>query len=340
MPVIVPNRADSHMNVMLTDISVAYGQDPNGFVADKVFQNISVTKSANAVARLARGAFNRNDVKPRAPGTESQSVQWERDHDLVYNCVPSALSTFIPDDTRDDEDDPFDADSEATLLLTGKVLIERDVNFATEFMVTTAWTGESAGVAAGAGSGGGGAPGVGQFLQWDDPDSTPIEDIRDAITTRAEATGFRMNVLTLGRRVFDALIDHPDIVARVNNGQTPNGPAMVNKQRLTEIFELEEILVMDSVVNTAIEGAVEASSFIGGKKALLTYRPKTPGKLTPASGYTFTWRGERRQNGPQGWSIEKWYEKNKRSDKVEINQAYDQFRIAQDLGHLFLTAVA
>lgn len=340
MPVIVPNRTDSHPNALLTEISVAYGQDPNGFVADKVFQNISVSKSVNIVARIPRGAFNRNDVKPRAPGTESQSVQWERDQSLVYNCVPSALSTYITDDLRDDEDDPFDADAEATLLLTNKVLIERDVNFAAEFMVTTAWSGESAGVAAGAGSGGGGAPGSGQFLQWDDDDSTPIEDIRAAITARAEATGFRMNVLTLGRRVFDAMIDHPDIVARVNQGQTPGGPAMVNKQRLTEIFELDEILVMDSVVNTAIEGAVEASSFIGGKTALLTYRPAKPGKMTPAAGYTFTWRGERRQNGPQGWSIEKWYERNKRADKIEINQAYDQFRIGQDLGHLFLTAVA
>ncbi len=340
MPVISPSRASSHIDVMLTDVSIAYGQSPNGFVAGRVFQQISVGKSTNAMGRLSRASFNRNDVKPRAPGAESQSVQWERDHDLVYRCKPSALSTFITDDMRDDEDDPFDADSEATLLLTNKVLIERDVSFAAEFLVTTAWTGESTGVAAGAGSGGGGAPGAGQFLQWDDDDSTPIEDVRAAKTTRQEATGFRPNVMTLGRRTFDALIDHPDIVARVNQGQTPGGPAMVNKARLEEIFELEEILVMDSVVNTAIEGAVEASSFIGGKVALLTYRPPAPGKNTPAAGYTFTWKGERRQNGPQGWSIEKWYEKNKRADKVEINQAYDFFQTGQDLGHLFLAAVA
>lgn len=332
MPVIVPSRGDSHMNRMLTDVSVAFGQDPNGFVADKFFRTVSVSKSADAVAVIPRGAWNRNNVRKRAPGTLSSSVTWEHQHDLVYNCVPSALSTYIPWDILDDEDDSFDQSEEATIFLTQQMLIERDVAFAADFMTTGVWTGLDTGVAA--------APGANQVLQWNDADSTPIEDVREAITGRAESTGIRMNVMALGRRVYDALIDHPDIVARVNQGQTPGGPAMVNKRRLEEIFELEEILVMDGVVNTAIEGATDAHSFIGGKTALLGYRPPKAGLRTPASGYTFAWRGAHRQNGPQGWSIEQWQDRDRRADKVEANQAYDQFRISADLGHFFNTVVA
>lgn len=340
MPVIVPGRGDVHVNTMLTGISIGFAQDQKGFVADRTSQGIPVTKSANSILELEREAFMRNQMRPRAPGTESTSITYKQNHDRVYVCVPSSLSVYIADQIRADADDPVDLDAQATELLTQQALIERDVAFASQWMKTGVWTGEAAGVAAGAGSGGGGAPGAGQFLQWNDPDSTPIETIRAAITARAKTTGRRMNILTIGREVYDALVDHPDIVARVNQGQTPGGPAMVDAARLAEIFELDEVNVMDAVVDSALEEAAAAIDYIGGKKALLTYRPSRPGILTPAALYTFNWRGERMQNGPQGWSIEKWYERGRKADKVEINQAFDQFQMEPDLGYVFLTAVA
>ena len=69
-----------------------------------------------------------------------------------------------------------------------------------------------------------------------------------------EQTGFRPNVLGIGRPVFDILLDHPDIVGRIDRGQTPNGPARASRQDLAALFELEAIEVMDAIYNDAAGG--------------------------------------------------------------------------------------
>ena len=55
---------------------------------------------------------------------------------------------------------------------------------------------------------------------WSDAASTPIEDIRLVKRSILESTGFMPNTLVLGRPVFDALLDHSDIVGRLDRGQT------------------------------------------------------------------------------------------------------------------------
>jgi hypothetical protein len=40
------------------------------------------------------------------------------------------------------------------------------------------------------------------------------------------------------------LMDHPDILARINGGATVNNPAMVSKAKIAEMFEVERLFVM------------------------------------------------------------------------------------------------
>ena len=60
---------------------------------------------------------------------------------------------------------------------------------------------------------------------------------------------------------------------------------------MAEILELEDVLVIDAVYNTAAEGAAESNSFMGGLSAALFYRPKNAGLMTPSAGYVFSWTG-------------------------------------------------
>ena len=78
----------------------------------------------------------------------------------------------------------------------------------------------------------------------------------------------------LGYRFSDP--DHPDIVGRIDRGQTA-GTAIVMRQNLAALFEMQEVLVMDAIYNSAIEGASNSHGFIGGKHALLAYRAPSPG---------------------------------------------------------------
>ena len=132
--------------------------------------------------------------------------------------------------------------------------------------------------------------------------------------------------------------DHPDIVGRLDRGQT-SGPAIVLRDALAALFELSEILVMDAIENTANEGATNVHAFIGGKHALLLYTPATPGLMTPSAGYTFTWTGLL-GGGALGTRISRMRVELRKADRVEIEMAFDQKQVAADLGYFFLTAVS
>lgn len=326
MSYVQPGVADVHTNVALTQYSLGFLQSVEGFVADRAFTRLSVPKKSNTFTTYDRGMFNRDEMQRRAAGTESSGMTYTVGSD-TYLCERFALHIMIDDELRANADSQFRLDQEAVEILTRKSLINREVKWAADFFVTGAWTGEDAGVS--------GTPSGAQFKQWNDAASTPIEDIRTSITARHAATGFRPNTFTVGREVYDALLDHPDIVGRLDRGQTV-GTAMVLRQNLAELFEVDEILVMDAIANTAVEGATNAHSFIGGKAALLTYKAPNPGLLTPTAGLTFAFDAM----GGIGTSIKRMRFEERTSDRIEIETHYDQKQVAADLGHFFLTAVA
>lgn len=329
MPV-QPSRSDVHVNRPLTQISIAFFQDQNAFVADRVFPNIPVQKQSDRYFTYDRGEFNRDEMEERAPATESSGGTYTIDSTPTYYAGVKAYHRDVPDPVRDNADEPLQPDREATMYVTYKALLNREVRWVSAYLQPSTWTFDYDGVS--------GTPGSNEVKQWNDPASTPIEDVRFAGTSVQESTGFRPNVLVLGRRVFDKLVDHPDIVGRLDRGQT-SGAAMANRQQLAALFEVEEVLVMEAIQNTAPKGAANAHSFIGGKRALLAYRTPTPGIMTPTAGYTFSWT-KPAGSSRNGTRVSRFRMQHLKADRVEIEQAFDQKLISADLGFFWDAVVA
>lgn len=325
-----PTPGDVHVNAPLTNISVAYIQDASRFVAARVFPNIPVAKQSDRYFTYDRGDFNRDEMRERAPGTESEGSGYNVDNTPTYYTPVYAFHRDIPDQVRSNADAPLNLDTEATIYVTQKALIKREKLWADGYFKPGIWTFDMAGVAS--------SPGAGQFLKWSDAASTPIEDIRAGKRAIAEETGFEPNTLVLGRPVFDALVDHPDIIDRVKYGQTPGSPAMVSRQALASLFEVERIEVMNAISNTAKEGAAANHSFIGGNNALLSYSAPTPGIMTASAGYTFSWTGHLGA-GAEGNRIKRFRMEHLASDRVEIEMAWATKVVAPDLGYFFGGAV-
>ena len=328
MPYILPSRADVHVNRPLTNISLAFMQDASNFVADRVFPVVPVAKQSDLYFTYDRGMFNRDQMQRRAPGTPTAGINYTV-ATAPYVCQVWGLHKDVDDQTRANADAPLGPDREATELLSMQGLIRKEVNWAAGFFVPAVWTTNLLGVP--------GVPIPGQFQQWNQAASTPIEDSRGAKTTVQGLTGFRPNILTLARPVYDALLDHPDIVGRIDRGQT-TGTALVLRQNLAALFEVDEIDVMDGIVNTALEGAANVHAFIAGNHALLTYRPAAPGLMVPSAGYTFSWNGLFGA-GALGTRIKRFRMEPNAADRVEIEMAFDHRLIAADLGFFFQTAV-
>lgn len=327
----LPTPSDVHVDAVLTNVSVAYLQSADAFVAAKVFPNVPVQKQSDRYYTYDRGDFNRDEMEIRAPATESAGGGYRLDNTPTYYCPVYAYHKDIPDEVRDNADAVLNQNSEATQFCSLKALIKREKIFVTKFFTSGLWTtGYTATTA---------SPGTNQVIRWNMSTSTPIEDIRLTKRTVMESTGFAPNKLVLGRAVYDALLDHPDIIDRLKAGQTPGGPAMANRVALAQIFEVGEILVMDSIQNTAKEGQTNSHSFIGGKHALLVYAAPNPGLMTPTGGYTFTWVGHIGA-GALGNRITNFRMPQLKSDRIEIEMAFDMKLVSADLGVFFTSVVA
>lgn len=326
-----PTPSDVHVNAPLTNISIAFLQNANDFVASKVFPNISVSKQSDRYYVYNRGDFNRDEMQLRAPGTESAGSGYTLDNTPTYYAPRHSIHKDIPDEVRANADAVLNPDREATVFVSHKALIKREKIFAANHFTTGKWATDVTGVAS--------APSASQFIQWSDANADPIIDIRKAKRVVRESTGFEPNKLVLGRPVFDALLDHPDIIDRIKYGQTQGGPAMASNAILAALLGVEEILVMNAIENTSAEGQTAAHSFIGGKKALLCHSATSPGLMTPSAGYTFSWTGLLGA-GAEGNRIRTFRLENLGVDRVEIDMCFDQKLVASELGYFFNSAVA
>ena len=327
-----PTQGQVHVDQPLTQISVAFLQNAENFVADRVFPKIGVAKQSDRYYTYDRGEFNRDEMALRAPGTESAGSGYSIDNTPTYYCPVYAMHRDIDDQVRANADSVLSLDREAAEYLSHKALIKKEKLWVSKFFQGGLWTG---GDVDGDSSGNVGA---GEVLHWSDASSTPIEDVRSAHTAILQSTGFEPNTLVLGHEVFAKLLDHPDVIDRLKYGQTPGSPAMASREALAALFGVERLFVMRSIENTSAEGQAAAHSFIGGKKALLCYSAPQPGLMTPSAGYTFQWSGM--AGGGEGVRVKRLRMENLESDRIELQMSFDQKLVSDELGHFFATCVA
>jgi hypothetical protein len=325
-----PTNSAVHVDAALTNISVAFLQNANNFVAGRVFPNVPVSKQSDRYFVFDRGDFNRDEAEVRAPGTESAGGGYNLDNTPTYFASVWAVHKDVPDQVRANADPAVDVERAAAEWVMHKMLIRKEKSWVNSFFKTGVWTNEDTGVA--------GTPGAGEVVKWSDTTSgDPIGDLRAAKTAILESTGFEANTLVIGQKVMDALVDHPDIVDRVKySGGVGNGnPARVNEQTLAQLFGIERIMVSKAIQNTAAEGATAAHSFISGSNALLTYAAPAPSLMTPTAGYTFSWSGFMGQSNAFGVATKRFYLDALESTRVEAQMAFDHKVVSADLGYFF-----
>jgi hypothetical protein len=177
-----PTQSDLHVNRPLTDMSVMAVYSNDEFVADKVFPNIAVDKRSDLYFKYNKDDFNRDTAQERAPGAESAGDGFSVSTDS-YSAKVVALHHDIPDQNRANTDEPLNEDEDAAILLTHKLLLKREIDWASAFFTTGVWTGTTTGTDI--------VPGT----KWDNASGTPIKDIKAQIIAQKKLHGFRPNTL-------------------------------------------------------------------------------------------------------------------------------------------------
>jgi len=329
-----PTQSDLHVNVPLTNVSVAYMQDKATFIADKVFPRVPVQKQSDIYWKYSKSDWRRTDAQKRAPGTESAGVGWKLDTGQ-YFCEVWAVHKDIDDQVRSNADSNWRLDSDATAFVTNQLLLRRDLDWNSKFFTTGLWGTDLTGVS--------GTPSAGQFKQWSDPASDPISQFATLQTNFVQQSGRKANTLVLGANTIIALKNHPSIIDRIKYTQR----GVVTTDLLASLFDVDKILVSYATVTNVAElndakaqDAAATYQFMSdSKSALLCFAPSAPSLMTPAAGYCFTWNGYLAGNGygvrMKNFRME-WIE----ADRIEGEMTYDMRIIAKDMGIFLASCVS
>ena len=275
----MPKMQDAHIDRAMTNISVAYLQDASAFIADKVFPIVPVRRQSDVFYVYNKGDFMRDEAQVRGAGTESAGGDYGVAASDPYHCRKHAFHYDVTEEERANYDEPLNADTDATEFVSQKMLIRREMEWASKFFKTGVWGTEITGTDSN--------PSSGQAIKWSLATSNPILDITNAAVQMASETGYRPNTLVLSPFAFNALKNHEDILDRIKYTQK----GIVTTDLLATLFEVQHVYVAWSVVNSAAKGAADSVSFIMGKHALLCYANPSPALRKPSAGYIFAWTG-------------------------------------------------
>ena len=98
-----PSPSDVHNDAPLTNISIAFSQKAENFVAGQVFPMVPVSKQSDIFYEWDRNNFYADQMERRAPATESAGGGVELTTNS-YRCDVWALHKDIDDQTRANSD--------------------------------------------------------------------------------------------------------------------------------------------------------------------------------------------------------------------------------------------
>lgn len=315
-----PTPESVHVDQLLTNISIGYRN--TRYIADQIFPIVTVSKQSGLVPKYDQSHWFRNAAIIRAPGTASRRGGFKVTKNDTYYTPRFSFGFEIPDELRDNADEPFNMDRDGTNFVTEKGYLCREVALASDFFASgKGWTDKAGGV---------------DFVQWSDYGaSTPLVDAETFKDDMEAGMGQEPNTLVLGKQVYMQLKWHPDLIDTIKYTQR----GVMTTELMASLLEIQTLLVGRAIQVSSAEGVAEGSATyvrIWGKSGLLLYVPPAPSVLTPAAGYTFVWG--RVPNALQ--YIKRMRDEEKEIDIIEMNTYFDHNQTAGKAGTFLGTAVA
>lgn len=281
----MPNMVNGgHIDRALTNISVAYQQGANAFIADKVFPIVPVQKRSDVYFQYSKEDFFRDEVQERGQGAESVGGDFNIEAKDPYFCRKYAYHYDITQEEKTNYDQPINVDRDAVTWLTQKMLLNREIRFVDSYVKQGVWGTEKQGTT--------GTPTAAMFKKWSDPTSDPVQDVNNIMLEMAGSTGVKPNFMIMSPDVFYALKRHEDIMDRIKYTQK----GIITIDLIASLFEIDNIYIPWGIINKGPQtpGYSEnhdQTQFIYAGKVLLGYTTAGPALKTPTAGYIFAWTG-------------------------------------------------
>lgn len=311
-----PTSSDVHVDAALTDMSIAYMQSAENYIAARASTVKPVNHKTDKYHIFSKNDFFRDDaVKKRAEGGSAPRAGFTLSTDS-YDCDAWWTAVPLSELVTANSDPAVPLDQAAARLVTQRSLIRLDRQFATEIFATSKWGTDVVGGT--------------DFTAWSDAASDPENDIQTGQKTILQNTGQEPNTLMVSFDVHQALKRHPLIKDRFKYTSSES----ITPEMIARFFELDSYLVSKSVYATNTEGGTAAYSFTQGSNALLYYKNPNPGIMEPTAFTTFVWSGLTGMND-LGVRIDQYYDNDTKDDVIRGEFAMDFKVTGADLGYFF-----
>jgi len=317
-----PITSQIHINKPLTNLSIQYSQDiANNFVNSKVFPVVPVVKSSDRYYVYDMATMFSTNAQRRLPNTETAGTGYRLSND-TYSCDVFGVHDDVSDQDRANADAPLNPDQDSTEVVTQDLLLKQELDWLGKYFTTSVWTGSSTGTDV--------TPGT----LWS-AGGTPIKNMRTEIKSVKNKCGKPANLVVLSEDVWDVLIDHADLTARIKNSDDK----IPTLDLLARILEVERVLIAGGVKNTAKEGQTATLSAVASKDVLIVYAAPRPGLKQPSAGYTFQWNGLIGA-ATNGIRIKKYRMEHLAADRIEGEMAYDHKVVNATMGSFMNNVIA
>lgn len=317
-----PTVTPGHIDSILTQMSVAYMQRTDSFIANKVFPVVNVQKQSDLYFTYNKNDWFRDEAAKRADATESVGSGYSLSTD-GYKADVWAFHKDVGQQAKANFDSPLDAERDAASFVTQRLMLRQEIQWVTDYFVNGVW-GTSVSPAA--------------DQQWDNYlTSDPVDALEDAMEAMLSTTGYKPNTMVVGYQVDRALRNHPDIIER--NKYTSS--ASITSDMVARFLQVDRYLVASAIKATNAENVTPSYAFVHGKHALLCYSNPAPSLLSPSAGYTFQWQGVSNGLGTDiGISRIPMDMLGIGTVRVEGQIAYDNKMVAADMGYFFNNVVS
>lgn len=266
-----------HYDQYLTSFATDYYVEQN-YLAGRVFPVIGVEKQSDKYYVFDAAQSNREIdglVTKWAPMSEPNMFELTQSEDSYYSEEYHA-GFMIDLETAANEDAVLRTRQRKARALMNGMLQKRDRDWIATYLTTGVWGEDLAGTT--------------DFTKWSDAASTPLDDVQKwKEDFEVRNYGLTPNKIVLTRDIRRHLLKNNQLLGRINGGATIASPAMINDSLIASIFDVDEIIWANAVVNTGQENETEAPTRMVSNRMLMVHSPSEVGMDVASAGAIFAW---------------------------------------------------
>lgn len=267
----MPKVSETYADPLLTNIAVRYAN--SRYYADQIFPNVAVTKKTGYYYVYDKANL-RSEDDLRTGRAKSRVVDHGMTKTAYGPLLEHSLKSFIERDELDQSDNPVDPRTDHTEAVRDRMLVNKEVALATMLASTSIVTKYVT------------KSGTGQWSDYTSGVSDPYGDLETGIESVRTNAAKKANLVAMSKPAYNKLKYHPDTIEMLK----ATGGGKFTTERLADWLEVEQVLILDSVYNSADEGATDVLEDIWGKHVWVLYRNPnpTPSVREASAGYHLT----------------------------------------------------